>query len=93
MLAFDDEAALGLMLSLGRGLSEAARTLDDVVPSPAHVRLGIMPGGGRKRIEDAFRRLVRRAHPDAGRTGDPTEFHALVEARKRLLSLTTEDNR
>ena len=37
----------------------------------------------RKGINDAYRVMAKRHHPDVG--GDPSQFHRLAEAKDRLL--------
>ncbi len=50
--------------------------------------LGLHPGCGRDELKSAFRRLVRRFHPDvAGRDADPAKLAQAVSAY-RLLSAT-----
>ncbi len=46
--------------------------------------LGLKPGAAREDIEQKFRDLVKRHHPDSG--GDPTEFMAVKKARDEALS-------
>ena len=44
--------------------------------------LGLAPGASDDQIESAFRKAVRRHHPDVG--GDPAKFRELVDARNLL---------
>lgn len=46
--------------------------------------LGLKPGAAREDIEQKFRDLVKRHHPDAG--GDPDEFVAVRKARDEALA-------
>jgi len=51
------------------------------VPSPYEV-LGVDPGAGEAEIRRAYRRRVKRAHPDQG--GSSTEFRAVQDAYEEL---------
>lgn len=53
----------------------------------ARALLAVPLGSSRADIERAFRHHVRHAHPDRG--GNPTRFHALVQARDTLRRSST----
>ena len=54
-----------------------------------HEILGVEVGAPEGKIEAAYRRLVKRVHPDTGEEPDGEKFKRVNEAREELLNEVT----